>query len=323
MTEPRLAKRTSHPVKNSLFVARSVSPVSLLPPGVGISPAKSLPEQAVRFPCANPVMTSSRFHLKLRGSACGNRCGPARTGPQNVRAAYGRGIEMVLSQSSSKASMIASMNPPPAGLWVAGLAAWEGALTRGVATWRNALPRVRLIDGGLAILRAGRRMETTGVSLEAVYRANEPLLRAIAARKFHVPPEDVAGVVHDVFVSYLQHHERVANTRSWLVGATCNRARMYWRQRYRDGVVPEESGTEECEAPTDCFGEANRRIDIASMLVQLPERCRQLLRMRFADDASAEEIATELDTTVGYARKLVHGCIAAARRYFGRTAATQ
>jgi RNA polymerase sigma factor (sigma-70 family) len=156
--------------------------------------------------------------------------------------------------------------------------------------------------------------------LEAVYRTNEPLLRAIAARKFRVPPEDVPGVVQDVFVSYLQHYERVANTRSWLVGATCNRARMYWRQRHRDGVVPDEY--EECEAPTDCFSEANRRIDIASMLVQLPERCRELLRMRFADDASAEEIATTLDTTVGYARKLVHGCIAAARRYFGRAAAT-
>jgi RNA polymerase sigma factor (sigma-70 family) len=159
-------------------------------------------------------------------------------------------------------------------------------------------------------------------ALEAVYRTNEPLLRAIAARKFHVPPEDVPGVVHDVFVSYLQHWERVTNVRSWLVGATCNRARMYWRQRHRDGVVPDEYSGEDYEAPTDCFSDANRRIDIASMLVRLPERCRRLLHLRFADDASAEEIATELETTVGYARKLVHGCIAAARRYFERADAT-
>lgn len=64
-----------------------------------------------------------------------------------------------------------------------------------------------------------------------LYTRHSPLLRYIALTKFYVPEEDVDGLVHDVFATYLGSPTPIRSPKSYLIGAICNAARHYWREK--------------------------------------------------------------------------------------------
>jgi RNA polymerase sigma factor (sigma-70 family) len=142
---------------------------------------------------------------------------------------------------------------------------------------------------------------------DVAYREHYALLHFIAAGRFRVPAPEAENVVHDVFVRFLRHQERISDDRAWLVAAVCNAARDYWRapERRTDPDVPERGSS-----PVDALGAS---LDAATVLHQLPERCRDLLRRRFCDGSSSEELALTYATTIGYVKVMVHRCLTAAR----------
>lgn len=156
------------------------------------------------------------------------------------------------------------------------------------------------------------QIDEAGAAIASEYAALYPLLVGLASRRFRVPPDEAAAVVHDVFVAYLRNHERVSDHRAWLIGATCNASRLYWRrqQRVASGETPE---LEEAPAGVTTI-DLDRRIDAAQALQRLGTRCRELLRLRFLEGYAAAALAAHLGTTAGYARKLVYQCMGTLRR---------
>lgn len=150
--------------------------------------------------------------------------------------------------------------------------------------------------------------ETRDDGLEEEYGAMYPLLFALAAGRFAVPRDEAAALVHDVFVAYLRNRDRVLERRPWLIGATCNAARLYWRRKRRVA-----STLADLPAPALSL-DLDRRIAAAQAIHHLRPRCRELLRLRFVDEYSSAALASHLGTTVAYARKLVYQCMAALRR---------
>lgn len=153
-------------------------------------------------------------------------------------------------------------------------------------------------------------IEGTDDSTGDLYRRYYPLLAYLASQRFRVPEDDVKPLVHEVFVSYLRDRSRVTDPRAWLVGATCNRCRFYWRTRGRHTATVSEF--DEAEITCDPADVA-ARVDLAAALRRLSPRCREVLRLRFEEDYSSAALAEHFDTTPDYAKKMVYRCAAEIR----------
>jgi RNA polymerase sigma factor (sigma-70 family) len=154
---------------------------------------------------------------------------------------------------------------------------------------------------------------------EAAYRAHYDLLRFIVARRFKIPADEVCGVIHDVFVSFIRHEAKVTQStvdeRAWLIGGVCNASRYYWR-KHRGEELPAD--IEEYIDPTAVADDAITRLLLADVLRRLPERCRDLLRKRYSEGYTPDEIATMESLARGSARNLISKCLLAARSAFCR-----
>jgi RNA polymerase sigma factor (sigma-70 family) len=143
------------------------------------------------------------------------------------------------------------------------------------------------------------------------YETHWPLLRSVAARKFRVPDDDIQELVQDVFVSFVRHHARIRDERSWLVAAICNASRDYW---IRKGAA--SSALEWTFDPLVTSDADVDRLDVAAVLAQLSGRCAEVLRLRFFDGWSTDEVAIRLGITPNNVKQIVHRCKANARALF-------
>jgi len=146
------------------------------------------------------------------------------------------------------------------------------------------------------------------MAVEDTYRAHAAFLRELAEKKFNIPPGDAEGLVNEVFTAYLLRRHIVRNVRQWLIGAVCHASRAYWRAAARttslppdvtDYIDPESPGLE---------GRIVDRVTMGAALGKVGPKCREVLRLYYAEGYSAAEIATRLGTTTGYVMQLLHTC---------------
>lgn len=134
------------------------------------------------------------------------------------------------------------------------------------------------------------------------------MLRDIARSKFNVPPHDVIGVVNEVFTAFILRQNHVRNPRKWLIGAVCHASRAYWRSHTRESPLPTDVGDYVDPTTVDTEGIIVDRVTMASALRQVGPKCREVLRMYYAEGYSTAEIAARLNTTSGYVTQLLHTC---------------
>jgi RNA polymerase sigma factor (sigma-70 family) len=155
--------------------------------------------------------------------------------------------------------------------------------------------------------------------VEAAYRAHYDLLRFIAARRFRIPADEVGGIIHDVFVSFIRSEAKVGRSlsdeRAWLVGGVCNASRYYWRKHRGEELPPD---IDQYVAPAAVAEDAMSRLLLADVLRSLPERCRNLLRKRYSEGYTPDEIAVIASLARGSAKNLISKCLLAARAAFYR-----
>ncbi|HEX7253624.1 MAG TPA: sigma-70 family RNA polymerase sigma factor [Thermoanaerobaculia bacterium] len=148
---------------------------------------------------------------------------------------------------------------------------------------------------------------------DEIYTSEAPLLRYVAIEKFRVPRDDADALVHDVFTTYLARATTVRNPRPYLVGAICNAARHYWRERKNeeaalakcDLIVPAQP-----ELVPDTLG---RKLLLATTLSRIGSKCRELLRRYYLEGESTASIACSRDTSSDYVLFLLHRCRKSAR----------
>lgn len=144
------------------------------------------------------------------------------------------------------------------------------------------------------------------VAVEDAYRAHAALLRDIAEKKFNIPPPEAGALVHDVFSSFMIHRHNIRDARQWLVGAVCHASRGYWRTAARTSQLPEDFCEYMDPDSTGLEGRIVDRVTMAAALDQVGPKCREMLRMYYAEGYSAAEIASRLGTTTGYVNQLLH-----------------
>ncbi|MEO6259926.1 MAG: sigma-70 family RNA polymerase sigma factor [Thermoanaerobaculia bacterium] len=154
-----------------------------------------------------------------------------------------------------------------------------------------------------------------------LYVKHRSLLLHIACRKFRVPESDAEGLIQEVFVSLMTTTTKVENIRAWLVAATCNASRHYWRGQSRTESLPEDfddHGDPRSQGIADRFAMS---ITMRQALEYLQDRCRETLYLHYYEGRSAPDVARELETTTRYAEKLIHNCLKRVREiYFNITA---
>jgi RNA polymerase sigma factor (sigma-70 family) len=141
-----------------------------------------------------------------------------------------------------------------------------------------------------------------------LYTRHAPLLRYVATRKFGIPYEDVDALVHDVFATYLASPAAVRSPRPYLIGAICNAARHYWRERKNEEAALSRSDVAlppENELIVDVLG---RKLLVAATLSRIGSKCRDLLRRYYLDGESSAAIASARETTRDYVLFLLHRC---------------
>jgi RNA polymerase sigma factor (sigma-70 family) len=141
---------------------------------------------------------------------------------------------------------------------------------------------------------------------EALYLEYGVLLRTIAMRRYHVPPDEAEALVHDTFVAYLERHTVIRELKPWLMGAVSNSCKHYWRDRKREAPLPD--AIEETPAGGDEADEWAWRVSVGAAVARLGDKCRETLRGYYWRDESNERIAANLATSPGYVRQLLVSC---------------
>jgi RNA polymerase sigma factor (sigma-70 family) len=156
--------------------------------------------------------------------------------------------------------------------------------------------------------------------VEAAYAANYKLLSFLAFRRFRIPEDEVCAVIHDVFVAFIQSAERIRATlddeRAWLVGAVCNASRHYWRKHGRTSAFTPDDARR--IGSDDVADDALDRIELASVLRDLPAHCRDLLSRHYGEGYTAGEIAPAYALKPSSTSNLISKCLFAARAAFTR-----
>ncbi|HEV7838037.1 MAG TPA: sigma-70 family RNA polymerase sigma factor [Gemmatimonadaceae bacterium] len=149
-------------------------------------------------------------------------------------------------------------------------------------------------------------LEVPSVRLERLYHDHAPLLRAIAHVRYRIPPEDSDELVQQVFVAWFERQPRVDDIRAYLVAATNQACKYYWRKR-----VPETPLLDEDERDDVPAKDAERwalHLSLAATLAELGTRCRATLRRHYLDNDAAETIASDLGTSADHVRQLLLTC---------------
>lgn len=144
--------------------------------------------------------------------------------------------------------------------------------------------------------------------VEDAYKKHAELLRHIAETKFNIPPPDAEGVVNEVFTAYLLRRDSVRNERQWLIGAVCHASRAYWRDAARTAPLPEDVADYADPGSQGLDHRIVDRVTMARALTEVGPKCRETLRMYYAEGYSAAEIAARLGTSSGYVMQLLHTC---------------
>ncbi len=155
---------------------------------------------------------------------------------------------------------------------------------------------------------SGPKRSGTRRSVEDAYRKHAELLRYISESKFNIPPSDAEGIVNEVFTAYLLRRQTIRNTRKWLIGAVCHSSRAYWRDAARTSPMPPNVGDYVDPSSPGLEGRIVDRVTMAQALMEIGPKCRETLRMYYAEGYSAAEIASRLGTTSGYVMQLLHSC---------------
>ena len=150
--------------------------------------------------------------------------------------------------------------------------------------------------------------------VDALYRAHAVALVRLAREKYQVPAGDAEAVVHDVFTKLLERPPfELRNARSWLYSAVAFKAQTYWRDAKPASPLP-TSGPFAIEVGgSTAASRLEARLTVDALLVRLQPKCATVLRQKFCEERSLQDLAETFATTKPYANVLVQRCLAKVR----------
>jgi len=153
------------------------------------------------------------------------------------------------------------------------------------------------------------------VSVGELFEQLQPKLKRVFGR-FRVPPEDAEDILQQSFLDLVYKKDQIYNPEAWVVATVRNRCIVYWRKRRRQIWDAVDSAMLELLAQPEAPGqkEVALRRDLEKVLAKLPQRCRNVLVLRYGLGHRSKEVAELLGYQPSSIRKVTSRCIAALTR---------
>jgi len=161
-------------------------------------------------------------------------------------------------------------------------------------------------------MTASEKDTPRGQSLETLLARMETRLHRLFTR-YRVPPQDTEDILQQGLLALIHQWDRVRSPEAWLLATLRNHCRRYWRDRRRriyeamDAAVLEWLAAP--QEPTQ-EGAAFRR-DLEAVLDEMPERCSQLLRLRYQLGYEPNEVAARMGYSPASIPKVTRRCLSA------------
>lgn len=154
-----------------------------------------------------------------------------------------------------------------------------------------------------------------GESLEALLARMETRLHRLFTR-YRVPPQDTEDILQQGLLALIHQWERVRSPEAWLLATLRNQCRRYWRDhRRRVYEAMDAAVLEWLAAPQEPTQEgAAFRRDLETVLDEMPERCSQLLRLRYQLGYEPDEVAARMGYSPASISKVTRRCLTALTR---------
>ena len=152
---------------------------------------------------------------------------------------------------------------------------------------------------------AGQLRHYAEQGIERLYESLGGMLQRTLTNRFHVPTQDAEKLVYEVFAVYVTLGETVKDPEGWLIAATCESG-VAWQRRHAMTPSP--------EADTEELRKLRKLLVLPEALAALPEPVREMVRLRFAEKRTYEEIAAEMDVPAFYAKVAVKKAMATLRK---------
>jgi RNA polymerase sigma factor (sigma-70 family) len=149
-------------------------------------------------------------------------------------------------------------------------------------------------------------------SLDEFLDRVQPRLKILFARH-RIPAQDTEDILQQTLLALVYQWDNVRDPEAWLFGTVRNKCRLYWRDRRRKLYEAVDAAVLEWMAEPQAPEQEREDLwhDFETLVGQLPERCRNVLRMRYGLGYEPPEIADQL----GYSRtsisKVTTRCLAA------------
>jgi RNA polymerase sigma-70 factor (ECF subfamily) len=137
---------------------------------------------------------------------------------------------------------------------------------------------------------------------------HEPALRAYLSKRFPAL-SDHDDIVQEAYSRLLKLNDpdRIVHTKAFLFTTARNAAIDFFRRRHSQDHAPLEEFDGVLELPllerppglVESIERRQRREALTEALRALPERCREVMLLRYLDGASGKEIASRLDISLG------------------------
>jgi len=159
---------------------------------------------------------------------------------------------------------------------------------------------------------AGRQTETLDQALPALLESLKPKIDRILWHH-RIPPQDCEDLVQEILVSFVRRYDQIENPEAWLVTALKNQCRLFWRRRRRRLYqVVDEVLLDVLAKPAEPQAERDSCArDLDRLIAKIPERCRQVLRLRYGLQLTPKELASELGYCHSSISNIVRRCLSA------------
>lgn len=131
--------------------------------------------------------------------------------------------------------------------------------------------------------------------------------------RFRIPAQDAEDLLQDTLLLFLTKRAEVRDPAAWISTTLRHRCIIYWRRRRHALVQTVDEALMEALGG-GCEGEQNRSLlacDLSRAIAHLPERCRAILRQRYALDRDGSEVAASLGYRESSIRQVTNRCLSA------------
>lgn len=152
-------------------------------------------------------------------------------------------------------------------------------------------------------------------SLEELLPKIEPRMKQILYR-YRIPQQDADDLLQQTLLTLVYKRKTVQKPEPWILATLRNRCIMYWRSRRSQLYDTVDSTILELIAEPERPAQERRALshDLERVITRLPQRCRDILRLRYGLGYKPAEVAEELGYKSSSIRKVTNRCLAALTR---------